>query len=587
MYRHRNRFAYSLVATAMALLLTLTLTVRMWATTPHTPAGTPSSEGQPYAPSTKIEVQRLPNLNTPRGGHMTFRVGDEVVVAGGHTSGFVPTRTAEYFSDGEWHQIEMVYDHDQGFALVLKSGEVLLAGGYEKALGIGQTFPVERYIAAEHRFEGFSCLDQKRCAAEGVELDSGRVVVSGNWYADDTFEIYEAGKGFSPLKKASQARSCPLMFRTDSDDLIAFSGMGNTGTVLDTIIIDRLKGPAFTDPIFQTWRPCGVLLEHHSSDCFIGDEATGDYSYLLPVGRADGETGVMLVRSRGGKTQFSIVRTSRRLPRVGYFTNIIVDRQRQRGYIVGHDPEKRLVVVCLDYAPLLRQPTATLPTTIGYTDPIEDSGNTTPILTREGNLLLAGGIGPTHYVLYDAAFVLLVGQTPHPATSRWLWVGAALLVALAAAGGWLLWARRRKGRPAEGGSGQADEPHEAAQPADGPAITQNERMAQITMLMEKEQLFLRNDLKVSDLAGPLGIASRTISDCIKGEKDCTFSQFVNSYRIAHAQQLLRQNPDMKILTVSTDSGFANEQTFFRTFKTFTGMTPKEWIQANTEGPTDR
>lgn len=50
----------------------------------------------------KMEVQRLPDLNIPRAGHAVFVVNGELTVVGGHTSGFVPTATAEYYSGGEW-----------------------------------------------------------------------------------------------------------------------------------------------------------------------------------------------------------------------------------------------------------------------------------------------------------------------------------------------------------------------------------------------------------------------------------------------------------------------------------------------------
>ena len=50
--------------------------------------------------SQKIEVERLPDLNIPRAGHSLFFVNGELTVAGGHTNGFVPTPTAEYYKDG-------------------------------------------------------------------------------------------------------------------------------------------------------------------------------------------------------------------------------------------------------------------------------------------------------------------------------------------------------------------------------------------------------------------------------------------------------------------------------------------------------
>ena len=44
-----------------------------------------------------MRVERLPDLNTPRNGHFLAYVGGELTVIGGHTTGFIPTATAEYF----------------------------------------------------------------------------------------------------------------------------------------------------------------------------------------------------------------------------------------------------------------------------------------------------------------------------------------------------------------------------------------------------------------------------------------------------------------------------------------------------------
>lgn len=130
----------------------------------------------------KVEVERLPDLNISRAGHQLFSVNGELVVAGGHTDGFVPTPTAEYLKDGEWHLLNMVYNHDFGFSVVLQNGRVLLGGGCAEPIGIGQTFLAEMYDPATHTFDGFSSMALKRTYASALELDSGRVVISGNWY---------------------------------------------------------------------------------------------------------------------------------------------------------------------------------------------------------------------------------------------------------------------------------------------------------------------------------------------------------------------------------------------------------------------
>jgi YesN/AraC family two-component response regulator len=94
--------------------------------------------------------------------------------------------------------------------------------------------------------------------------------------------------------------------------------------------------------------------------------------------------------------------------------------------------------------------------------------------------------------------------------------------------------------------------------------------------MEEQKLYLNSELKISDVAALLGTNSRYVSDCIKTSKGCTFSHFVNTYRINHAKQLIAQQPDIKSIELYLKSGFSNETSFFRTFKSHTGMTPGEW-----------
>lgn len=110
-------------------------------------------------PVVRIEAERMPDLTIPRTGHSILYLNGELTAIGGHTTNFVPTPTAEYFADGKWHQMPMAYSHDDGFAVVMRSGEVVIGGGHVEPLGVGQTFMMERYAPATHTFEGFGCLD--------------------------------------------------------------------------------------------------------------------------------------------------------------------------------------------------------------------------------------------------------------------------------------------------------------------------------------------------------------------------------------------------------------------------------------------
>ena len=101
-------------------------------------------------------------------------------------------------------------------------------------------------------------------------------------------------------------------------------------------------------------------------------------------------------------------------------------------------------------------------------------------------------------------------------------------------------------------------------------------MHRICQLIEEHKLFLNPNLKLTDITTALGSSRTVISNCINSQRDCSFPQFINTYRIAHAQELLRNHPDLKITEVCLASGFSSEASFYRIFKAATGTTPTEW-----------
>ncbi len=416
----------------------------------------------------RIETEQLPDLNIPRYGHCVFFAGDELTVIGGHTTGFVPTATAEYFSDGAWHTVNTVYPHDHGMAVPMKSGKVLVCGGANEPLGIGQTYTAEWYDPATHTCEGFGSMDMKRSNFSATEIDSGRVVIAGNWYSNDYIELFDGHKTFGKLKEVAAQRSCPYILRTDVDNVMIFSSLDTkhiSGIRPDSIIVDQLRGEPFHASLLDEWRPLAYDIPQMSELCFIGDEATGDYAYLLPVENAEGQIG--FVKTRG--TEFSLLSTTCAVPKVFQGDSIqyhfpVVDRQRGRGYLVGFSPSKRVYVLCVDYTEY------PAPLTLYYTDPLLAVGPTWPVLNSDGNLILAGGLGTSNYNPYTTSnykpYNSVVVLRVHPdapllaarASFPWLWmgIGLALVAALLA---YLYIYRARKTTPR--GEDRMDDPDEA------------------------------------------------------------------------------------------------------------------------------
>lgn len=527
-------------------------------------------------PVKKMEMERLPDLNIPRAGHSLFCVNGELTVAGGHTNGFVPTPTAEYYKDGEWHVIPMTYNHDFGLSVVLKSGKVLLAGGCEQPTGIGQTYTAELYDPKTHTFYGFGNMSQKRVWASALELDSGQVVISGNWYHADGIELFSEEKSasgdflgkssFNYIKDVTVERSNPHIFRTADGDALILGSNGSRGDTLHCTFAERLKGDTVHIPLFETWQPIMTTIPHDEAS-MISD----DFTYLLPVQDNTGQ--VAIARVCG--TDIHLLPTACDVPkeyqgeRIEYFSNIIVDRQASRAYLIGINSSYhvahenvQIYVLSIDYAQTTEGNGA--PLTLYHAGSLDVTPDHAPLLTPEGHLLIAGGMsGNSNYTPSVSVWLLRLGTAlPNSSESgiNWLlWIGLVVvgLTLLAV----LLTVRRKRAQPDHG-------------PV--PVIPDSNLMHRINRLMEEQSMYLDSDLKLTDVATALGTNRNYISDCINSQCGCSFTQYVNKYRIDYAKRLLRTRSDMKISELWMTSGFSTERTFLRTFKQLTGMTPSEF-----------
>jgi AraC-like DNA-binding protein len=104
-------------------------------------------------------------------------------------------------------------------------------------------------------------------------------------------------------------------------------------------------------------------------------------------------------------------------------------------------------------------------------------------------------------------------------------------------------------------------------------------LARLSEWMETRQVYTDNDLRLSNLAEQLSITPNQLSQIINQHAGKSFYDFVNEYRIDHAKQLLKENPDKTVLDIALAVGFSNKATFNRVFKLYTRTTPtgfKQW-----------
>ena len=126
-------------------------------------------------------------------------------------------------------------------------------------------------------------MSMKRTFASGVELDSGRVVVAGNWYGNDSIEMFDGDRTFSPVKGVNIPHAVPYLLRTSDGNVLILGNESPYHESLCSDSVERLTGGPLRIPLLKKWQPLTFEAPFCNGVSFIGDESKGDYSYLINV----------------------------------------------------------------------------------------------------------------------------------------------------------------------------------------------------------------------------------------------------------------------------------------------------------------
>ena len=508
-------------------------------------------KGVPFTP---MEVEQLPDLNIPREAHGVALAGGEFTVFGGHTTGFVSTPTAEYYRHGKWHTVNMLYPHDAGFCTLLSSGDVLLGGGYSEAFGIGQTWGVEVYHPATHSFSYLPILNHKRTHATALEMSDGSILVSGNWYSPDALERYTSGGLFEQVKAVTSPRDLPFVLQVSPDDAYVFGWADNYGNPLPDGWVDRLNGDPFQEPLLQEWATENLHLPNPPEQY-----RTGEFSYLIPVWK-DGELAMLQLK----EGRFSLLETALPLPQespwgaIEWASGLQVEPESATAWKQGWDTDGRLYLLRISYG---ETPAGV---EVFYSAPLEDLPHKARCLALPGGryLMTGGAVNDAYNTRGTVLLCYTQGDRPR-SVSYWLGLicGSLIGLLLFLLGVYL----RRKKTPAQ----------------TKPEKEIPDLQERIVSLMEKEELFRKKDLRIADIATQLHTNTTYISATLNSGLGMSFPRFVTSYRIRYAQEQMLRFPEKNLSRIADEAGFANENSFFRAFKTETGLTPKEWREKHT------
>lgn len=101
---------------------------------------------------------------------------------------------------------------------------------------------------------------------------------------------------------------------------------------------------------------------------------------------------------------------------------------------------------------------------------------------------------------------------------------------------------------------------------------------QLNNLVKGEKRFLKNGLKLKELAEELCIPTYQLSELLNQHMNTTFFDLINRYRVEEAKQQIKANPQYTLLQIAHDSGFNNKTSFVNAFKRFEGLTPSEYLK---------
>lgn len=112
----------------------------------------------------------------------------------------------------------------------------------------------------------------------------------------------------------------------------------------------------------------------------------------------------------------------------------------------------------------------------------------------------------------------------------------------------------------------------------------NERIQLLSEQLEKlftvDKVYLEPRLRLVDLAQKLGTNRTYLSNFFNKERQTTFYEFVNGYRISHSENLLTTT-DYTLDVVAELSGFNSLSTFRRAFSVKNNCSPQEYRSVNT------
>jgi hypothetical protein len=297
-----------------------------------------------------LQYEALPDLKTPRRGHVCIATANgDVVVTGGHTTDFALTTTAERFHDGQWEYVDIAHAHDGAAYVTLSDGRVLICGGMSSGYGVGQSKACDIYDPATNSFTTAASMTIDRAFCAGVATgDGNNVLVSGNWYnSDTTFDLWD-GTTWTSFGTKEVELNNPLMVSAGDGIVYVFGCFGNYGGTNPATVwkVDtkNLTAETVADTGLEGYQP--IHGDYNPVKSLYGDR--------FFIAKKDTKMLLMEFDAATAKAK-ELAELSSKTPEeysINYTSGVLFNPDRKEAYVIGAyggTQNKGLVVVNYNY----------------------------------------------------------------------------------------------------------------------------------------------------------------------------------------------------------------------------------------------
>ncbi|MEM6514361.1 MAG: helix-turn-helix domain-containing protein [Pseudomonadota bacterium] len=101
-------------------------------------------------------------------------------------------------------------------------------------------------------------------------------------------------------------------------------------------------------------------------------------------------------------------------------------------------------------------------------------------------------------------------------------------------------------------------------------------LSSLERLMRDDKIYRNESLTLAQVAGLLDVAPHQLSELINTRHKVGFPRYVRGFRIEEACRLLKEDPQATVLTISMETGFQSQSSFYTAFKEITGTSPGQF-----------